>query len=731
MQITAIDTRQGTDNNYRLSHGNALPLTGVPFAMNYFTVQNDGSQGGWFFNPRAHRFEGFRLTHQPSPWVGDFSKLLILPINQNPGSDQIDDFAGSFDPAAAVFSPVKLALFDQHYQIASTLIPSTYGATLHSDYTNEHAGFQLQLPGQSQVQLDPITRTISGYVNNISDCEDPDFKMYFEIKATQAFDLTATLAGSEQQPASSAANETQWQGQDLRLCFFINGQTNELQLATSFLSAAQAHLNLQRSQEKTAAEQLTAAIAAWQNFFDRIEVKDHRHPEQVRTFYTTLYRLFLFPQKFYELDVAGQPQHYDTLAKAVKPGYLYTNNGFWDTYKTVYPFYSVIAPEILHEMLQGFLTSYRESGYLPKWLSPDERGMMPGTLIDAVIADAASKNLLTATELSEFLTAMEKAATVQSDDPKYGRRGTYDYLQYGYVPNSHDESVNHTLDYAYSDYCIAVVAEKAGQTDLATKYRQRALNYRNIFDSSTGFLRPKNADGTFQENFRPLQWGHGYTEGSVWQNGFAVYQDIAGLANCYGGREQFYQKLVALVNSPATFEVGGYGFEIHEMSELAALNFGQLALSNQPSFHIPYLFSYVDHPEMTQLLVKQLCQKFNAGFDGYPGDEDNGSMAGWFVLSALGFYPVTPGSGQFVLGMPMFDQVVLHLPQQKDFTLTTRNNNPQNQFVQAHQLNGQAFTSSYLTYDQIMAGGEFTATLGLAPEQHHFTDAELPFSISK
>ncbi|WP_261805986.1 GH92 family glycosyl hydrolase [Lapidilactobacillus luobeiensis] len=733
MQITSIDTRQGTDNSYRFSHGNALPLTGVPFAMNYYTVQNDGSRGGWFFNPNDHRFEGFRLTHQPSPWVGDFSHLVLLPLTQAPGKDPIVDYAGSFEPNDACFNPAQLRLYDLHYGVESTLIPNTYGATIKSCFPqNQRAGYQLTLPGRAQVDFDQATNQLNGQVINFSDCEDPDFTMYFSLQLSAALDLgQIQFKIGNEQLMTTTTDQTHFSGDDLQLIFYLQGAENELALATSFISPQQARLNLRRQQTQTFTEQQVAARHAWQTYFDRIEIEDHRHQEQVKTFYTTLYRLFLFPQKFYELDEAEQPCHYDTLARTSKPGILYTNNGFWDTYKTVYPFYSLIAPEVLTEMLRGFLTSYREAGFLPKWLSPDERGMMPGTLIDAVIADAASKDLLNPDQLEDFLTAMVHAATVQSDDEKYGRRGTLDYLKYGYVPDTHEESVNHTLDYAYSDYCIAVVAEKAGHLLLAKQYRERARNYRHLFDPETGFMRPKDPQGEFDPDFRPLQWGHGFTEGSVWQNGFAVYQDIAGLVNEYGGKQTFYEKLVELVNQPATFETGGYGFEIHEMTELAALKFGQLALSNQPSFHIPYLFTYVGHPEMTQLLIKQLLnQAFNAGYQGFPGDEDNGSMAGWYVLSALGIYPVTPGSGQFVFGLPLFDRVTLHLPAGKTLVLRTKNNEVQNQFVQARSFNGQNLSQTYIAYDQLIAGGELTTTLGLAPSLHRSTNTELPYSIS-
>lgn len=726
MQITTIDTRVGTQSKYRFSNGNTLPLTGTPFAMNYFTVQNNGTEGSWFFDPQSRRFEGFRLTHQPSPWVGDFQHFQILPINRM--TTRINEFAGSFDYQRATFSPSRIALHDNRYHIDSELTASTYGAVIRSHYEQPAtAGIQFELPGKFELTLSE--HGIVGWLSNFSECEDPDFKMYVAFHFSQPLDLTATHLYTINCEPITITELTHLTGQDARLSVFFNSAENELQLATSFISVEQAQLNLQRQLPKQFDQQLTEANQRWHQYLDRIVVDDAQHSERVQMFYTMLYRLFLFPQKFYELDAQQQPVHYDTKARMVRSGVLYTNNGFWDTYKTVYPLYSIIAPEILTEMLHGFLNSYNETGFLPKWLSPDERGMMPGTLIDAVIADAASKNLLSQTDLSHFLEAMLTGATVQSPDSKYGRRGTEDYLKYGYVPNTHDESVNHTLDYAYSDYCISVVAEQLGKHELAQQYRQNALNYRHLFDSDTQFIRAKDPAGHFQANFSATEWGNGYAEGSAWQNGFAVYQDIAGLAQLHGGQQSFYQKLVTLVNTPPVFEVGSYGFEIHEMTEMNALNFGQLAISNQPSFHIPYLFTYVDHPEMTQLLVKQLLMTaFAARPDGLPGDEDNGSMAGWYVLSALGFYPVTPGSAEYVLGMPLFDKVTLKLPDNQQFVIETTQNVDHHLFVKEWLFNQQSYTLPFITHQALMTGGTLTAHLGLAPSLRE--NSKMPFSIS-
>ena len=359
------------------------------------------------------------------------------------------------------------------------------------------------------------------------------------------------------------------------------------------------------------------------------------------------------------------------------------------------------------------MNSYRESGYLPKWLSPDERGLMPGTLIDAVIADAAVKDIRRDL-MPEFLTAMEKGATVQSKHPNYGRQGTEDYLTYGYVPNHYHESVNHTLDYAYSDFCISQVAKVLEEEEMTKKYQQQSLNYQNIFDYESGFMRSKDKDGKFREPFSANRWGQDYAEGSAWQSSFAVYHDFSGLIGKYGGSERYKEKLIELCNQPPTFDPGGYGFEIHEMSEMAAIEFGQLAISNQPSFHYPYLFSYIGQPEMAQPLLKQLMtQTFDDSPMGYPGDEDNGSMAAWYIFNSLGFYPVTPGTGEYVIGMPLIDKAVLLLSNGKELTIEATPNRPQQQFIHKIKRMDKEYTKLYFTHQDLLKGGTISYQLGI------------------
>ncbi|MFC6200654.1 GH92 family glycosyl hydrolase [Lactiplantibacillus nangangensis] len=709
MKIDEIDIRQGTANTPQRSHGNCLPYVGVPFGMNYFSVQTNGADGAWFFQPASPRFEGIRLTHQPSPWIGDYSHLLLTAV-QWADPDKKPDLVGNYRPNEATFNAHHLALFDDHFNVQTDLVPTAYGAALNYDFQQlelAHHGIAIQLPDDGQFEF-----TATGVKMSVSDYhggEDPNLAMAFEL-AIPNFDVVNSGfydADNQWHAATKGA------GKQLTLLLATTVAQVDCRLATSYLNAAQATRNLQRLQTPTFNMLLNESADLWNNYLGRITVEDH-HPATVKTFYTCLYRLFLFPQRCYELDETEQPIHYDTIAKTAKPGLLYTNNGFWDTSKTVYSLFSILAPELLPKFLRGFLTSYQETGFLPRWLAPDERGMMPGNLVDSVIAESAKKGLA-ADLMPELLAAMQDSDSKSATGERYGRQGSADYDKFGYIPaDKYKESVNWTQDYSYSDYCIGQVADTLAQPKVAEKYWQLSKRYLNLLDPETGFLRPKNSDGNFKPNFVPDRWGTDYTEGSAWQNSYSAFHDISGLMTALGGKDRFNAQLTELCNTKPTYHVGGYEMVIHEMSELAAVDYGQLAISNQPSFHLPYLFDFAGHPEKTQVAVKQLRKLFNASATGFPGDEDNGSMAGWFIFACLGFYPVCPADAEYALGIPAFDQVTLHLAGH-DLQLTTTNNHDHNNFVQSTSIDGEPLTDFTISHAKLMTSTHIATRLGLVP----------------
>ena len=668
--LETIDTRFGTASKHAFSRGNTLPYTGVPFGMNYFVPQTSDQEGSWFFDPHLPIFQGIRLTHQPSPWIGDYSWLLLTPITGEISGDTLFHRQSSYNLERAIFNPHFLKIFSERYQIETQPSPTCYGASIQLRQIQGKA-LSLYLHAADELTVEQVdNRTMTLRQEGETETNKSPLVMYTALASSK--DILSIKQ----------------EGQDLRIDFA--GAEDQVQLATSFISKEQALFNLPKQDfEETKQD----AKTNWENLLGRFDVVETGPVD--RTFFDhCLYRLFLFPQTFYEVNEQGESIHMDLASGTVKPGLLFTNNGFWDTFRTSFPLFALIIPEYYRQFLEGFLNSYRDTGYLPKWLAPDERGMMPGTLIDGLIADSACKDMAPELE-EEFLKAMLETATKADLKAINGRHGMAQYQELGYLSTDFHESVSHTLDYAYSDFCISTCAAKLGHEELAQTYSQYAKNYQNLFDPETGYMRARDVDGNFRPDFSPYSWGRDYAECSAIQASLGVLHDISGLSQLMGGKEVFSNYLLKSCQSLPLFETTGYGYEIHEMSEMATAPFGQLAISNQPSFHIPYLFRYSNYPQYTSLLIKTLRQKaFRVGWDAYPGDEDNGSLSAWYVWSALGLYPTCPGKAIYDLGIPLFDHLRVYLAEKKQWLdIRTQQNHEHFHFVQDCHLDGKEVQS--------------------------------------
>ena len=664
--LETIDTRFGTASKHAFSRGNTLPYTGVPFGMNYFVPQTSDQEGSWFFDPHLPIFQGVRLTHQPSPWIGDYSWLLLTPVTGEISGDTLFHRQSSYNLERAIFNPHYLRTFSERYQIETQLTPTCYGASIQLRQTQGKA-LSLYLHAADELTVEQVDKkTLALRQEGETETNKNPLVMFTALSFSKDIE---------------SINQ---EGQDWRID--LAGAEAQVQLATSFISKEQALFNLPKQDfEETKAD----AKESWEDLLDRFDVVETGPVN--RTFFDhCLYRLFLFPQTFYEVTEQGEIIHIDLASGTIKPGLLFTNNGFWDTFRTSFPLFALIIPEHYRQFLEGFLNSYRDTGYLPKWLAPDERGMMPGTLIDGLLADSACKDMAPEFE-EEFLKAMIETAT--KEDPKAinGRHGLSQYQELGYLSTDYHESVSHTLDYAYSDFCISTCAAKLGQEELAQIYAQYSKNYQNLFDPETGYMRARDVNGNFRPDFSPYSWGRDYAECSAIQASLGVLHDISGLSQLMGGKETFSGYLLKACQSLPLFETTGYGYEIHEMSEMATAPFGQLAISNQPSFHIPYLFRYSNYSQYTSLLIKTLRQKaFRSGWDAYPGDEDNGSLSAWYVWSALGLYPTCPGKANYDLGIPLFDHLRVYLAEKEQWLdIRTQQNHEHFYFVKDCRLDGK------------------------------------------
>nr|WP_263394176.1 GH92 family glycosyl hydrolase [Streptococcus sp. Marseille-Q6470] len=689
--LESIDTRFGTASKHAFSRGNTLPYTGVPFGMNYFVPQTSDQEGSWFFDPHLPIFQGIRLTHQPSPWIGDYSWLLLTPVAGEISGDTLFHRQSSYNLDRAIFNPHYLRIFSERYQIETQLTPTCYGASIQLRQI-QGKSLSIYLHANDDLTVDQVDKqTLNLRQSGLTETNKSSLVMFTAL----AFSVEILSIKQEEQ--------------DWRID--LAGAEAQVQLATSFISKEQALFNLPKQNFE---ETKTNAKESWEDLLGRFDVVETGPVD--RTFFDhCLYRLFLFPQTFYEVNEQDENIHMDLASGTIKPGLLFTNNGFWDTFRTSFPLFALIIPEYYHQFLEGFLNSYRDTGYLPKWLAPDERGMMPGTLIDGVLADSACKDMAPELE-EEFLKAMIETAT--KSDPKAinGRHGLSQYQEIGYLSTDYHESVSHTLDYAYSDFCISTCAAKLGQEELAQTYAHYSKNYQNLFDPETGYMRARDVDGNFRPDFSPYSWGRDYAECSAVQASLGVLHDISGLSQLMGGKEAFSNYLLKACQSLPLFETTGYGYEIHEMSEMATAPFGQLAISNQPSFHIPYLFRYSNVPQYTSLLIKTLRQKaFRAGWDAYPGDEDNGSLSAWYVWSALGLYPTCPGKASYDLGIPYFDHLRVYLAQEdKWLDIRTQQNHEHFHFVQNCLLDGKEKQS--ISHQELLNAKTLDFTLSWLPK---------------
>lgn len=641
-----VNIKQGSASALRFSNGNTLPLIQRPFAMCAMSAQTS-SDSSWFFHSQARSLEGVRITHQPSPWIADYGTVIFMPQKRTPFFS-VNRWSG-YRPEEAVMTPSYMKLGFLRSRSVFECTPTERGAALRIrfDDDKDNSLSVLPLKDESSFKYVPEENTLYATVTNCGDNKAVNFKMYCIVKFPDGqISADENMVGNDN--CRSVSNVTE--GKETGIHLKLTGSAVDAFVATSYISFEQAKLNLfADTNGKTFDGIRKEAEDIWESYLSRIEI-EAVNEKQMRTFYSCMYRAFLYPHKCYEINENGEEVHYSPSTGKVLPGVRYTDNGFWDTYRTCYPFYAIVAKEEYAQMCKGFVNDYLESGWLPRWPSFGERGCMPSTLIDAVLCDAAVKGIADEDTVRTAFDGMIKHANVNSPDDDYGRSGAESYCSLGYVPiEVHKESVNLTLDAAYGDWCISVIAKLLGEKEIEEEYSRRALNYKNLFDSETGFMRARYSDGTFREDFNPVAWGRDYTEGSAWQNSFAVPHDMEGLASLYGGKEKLIEKIDELFSTPPIYEDAAYSSEIHEMTEMAAADFGQCAISNQPSFHLPYIYSELGQVEKTSYWVKKMCEEaFSYEDDGFPGDEDNGSMALWYVFSSIGIYPFCPGKNEFV-----------------------------------------------------------------------------------
>jgi len=739
--VDLINPLMGTDSDHALSYGNTYPAIAVPWGMNFWTPVTGKLGSGWGYTYDAQKINGIKQTHQPSPWMNDYAAFALfaetgpLKINQ-------DDRASWFSHKAEEARPYGYKVYLADYDVTAEVAPTARAAQFRFTFPKSDDAHIL-IDGQdggSMVTIDPAKRRITGYVRNNSGGVPDNFHNYFVAEFDHDFTVTRTWDDNYQ----LSADKTREGGHVGAVVSFKTaaGEQIGVKVASSFISPEQAARNLDSEVGKDGFDQTQAkAKQAWETQLARVRVEDPNLDNR-RTFYSALYRMLQFPRMFYEIDAKGKPVHYSPYDGKVHAGFLYTDNGFWDTWRAVFPFFAMMYPERDSEMMQGLVNTVNEGGWLPEWASPGYRDVMIGSNSANIIADAYA-NGVRGFDAEALYKAMVKNATSSAGRPTdkkgdvvsaVGREGVEYYNQLGYVP--YDVGINEnaarTLEYATADFSLSRFAAALGKTDDAKLYAERAQNYRKLYDPQTGWMRGRNKDGSWETPFNPYKWGDAFTEGNALHYTWAVMQDTQGLIDLMGGDRKFVDRLDGIFTAPPIFDDSYYGTVIHETREMQIVNMGQYAHGNQPIQHMIYLYDWAGAPWKAQYHVRDVMKRlYSATPDGYPGDEDNGQTSAWYVWSALGFYPVTPTVGQYAIGSPLFEKVTLALPNGKTLAIEAENNSPDNVYIQSVTLNGAPHDVAYFTRDALAQGGTLRFVMGSTPnKQWASTKAAAPFSMS-
>lgn len=732
--VDYVSTLVGTQSKHTLSTGNTYPAVAMPWGMNFWTPQTGTIGDGWAYTYDADKIRGFKQTHQPSPWINDYGQFVIMPVTGKATFDQ-DERASWFSHKAETATPyyykVYLADHDVTAEFASTERAAAFRFTFPE--TDEAYVVVDAMDNGSYVKIIPAEKKIIGYTTKNSGGVPRNFKNYFVLQFDKPFTYTAAVKDGKIDHRSIEAGANHAGG--IIGFHTLRGEQVNVRVASSFISPEQAELNLRELGGRTLEEVAKAGRDEWNRVLGRIELQD-TDLDRLRTFYSCFYRSVLFPRSLYEIDAQGQVIHYSPYNGKVLPGYMFTDTGFWDTFRCLFPFLNLMYPSMNAKIQEGLVNTYKESGFLPEWASPGHRGCMVGNNSASVVADAWLKGLR-GYDIETLWKALKRGTeNVHPDVSSTGRLGYEYYNKLGYVPYNVgiNENAARTLEYAYDDWCIYQLGLSLGKSkkELAS-FAKRALNYRNLFDSAHKLMRGKNEDGTFQSPFNPLKWGDAFTEGNSWHYSWSVFHDPQGLIDLMGGKDSFNQMMDSVFVLPPVFDESYYGSVIHEIREMQIMNMGNYAHGNQPIQHMIYLYNYSSQPWKTQYWLREVMERmYNANPDGYCGDEDNGQTSAWYVFSALGFYPVCPGTDQYVLGAPLFRSMRLHLENGKTVTIEAPENNHANRYVQKLTVDGVDYTRNYLTHEQLMNGSSLRFTMGNAPnKQRGAGEDDAPYSFSK
>jgi len=729
--VDYVNPLMGSASNYELSNGNTYPAIALPWGMNTWTPQTGKMGDGWQYTYDAYKINGFKQTHQPSPWMNDYGQFAIMPVTGHLKVSQ-NGRASWFSHKAEIAKPYYYSVYLADHDVTAEIAPTERTAQFRFTYPKNDSSYIIvdAFDRGSWVKVIPGENKIIGYSTKYARGPLKNFKDYFVIYVDKPIVIAHTYSDSILTDSLSLHAKHAMAVIGFKT---TTGEQVHMRVSSSFISLDQAELNLKREQNNDSFDVTEQkAKDVWNQTLNHVVVEGGTIDQQ-RTFYSCLYRMLFFPNKLYEIDANNKIVHYSPYTGTTMPGYMFAGTGFWDTFRALYPFINLVYPHIVKEMQEGLINDYKEGGWLPEWSSPGYSDVMVGNNSASVVSEAYLKGLR-GYDIETLYQALIHGAN--NEGPRAtGRKGVEYYNKLGYVP--YDVKINEnaarTLEYAYDDFAIYQLGRALHKPESEIGiYKKRAMNYKNLFDPSTGLMRGKNQDGSFETPFNPFKWGDAFTEGNSWHYTWGVFQDMQGLINLMGGKKQFVAKLDSVFTIPPIFDDSYYGEVIHEIREMQIVNMGQYAHGNQPIQHMLYLYDYAGQPWKTQYHVRDAMNKlYFAKPDGYCGDEDNGQTSAWYVFSAIGFYSVCPASDQYALGAPLFKKITINLENGKKVLINAPNNSDNNLYVNSMSVNGKPYDLNWLGHHALMNGMVINYNMSATPnKQRGVKDADSPYSLS-
>ena len=729
--VDFVNPLMGSDSDHGLSTGNTYPAIAMPWGMNFWVPQTGKMGDGWQYTYAARKIRGLKQTHQPSPWINDYGQFSLMPTVGKPVFDE-EQRASWFSHKAEKATPYYYSVYLADYDVTAELCPTERAALMSFAFPKTDSA-QVVIDAfdkGSYIKVFPAERKVIGYSTRNSGGVPDNFRNYFVIEFDHDFDAVLSVKNGEYKEGYE--QEGNHVGAIITFKIQQRGEKVQARVASSFISDAQAWQNLKELGAADMEQLKQQARNRWNEVLGKIEVEDD-DIDHLRTFYSCLYRSVLFPRAFYEKNVAGETVHYSPYNGKVEKGYMFTDTGFWDTFRCLFPLLNLMYPSVNEKIQDGLANTYKESGFLPEWASPGHRGCMVGNNSASVVADAYLSGLRGYDAETLWQAVVHGANAVHPEVNSTGRLGFEYYNKLGYVPYDVriNESVARTLEYAYNDWCIYQFGKALGKSAKELKpFAKRAMNYEKVFDKESGLMRGRLQNGKFQSPFNPLKWGDAFTEGNAWHYTWSVFHDPKGLMRLMGGKEHFNQMLDSVFQLPPVFDDSYYGFTIHEIREMQVMNMGNYAHGNQPIQHAIYLYGYSGQPWKSQYWVRQVMDRlYTPTPDGYCGDEDNGQTSAWYVFSAMGFYPVCPGTGQYVLGTPYFKSMKLHLENGQQVSIQSEGKGC---YVDEMLLDGKLYEHNYLDMNVLKQGANIAFRLSEKPNTLRGTmEADVPYSFSK